>query len=115
VSRRSFAPVIAALASALVALTGAAPANANGATQREVQGRVVSVDAAAGTLVVAREFRGKTTRVTLKTTPSVRVFTCADARASLDRLKTGMTVSAFYEATGGVDGVANLIVIEPDR
>jgi hypothetical protein len=91
-----------------------APAEANGDTQREVQGRVVSVDAAAGTLVVAREFRGKTTRVTLKAAPRVQIFACADERASLDRVKTGMVVSAFYEVVGA-DGVANLIVVEPTR
>jgi hypothetical protein len=111
-SRRTRVIVAVAIGSWLAMLAGAA---ANGVTQREIQGRVVSVDAAAGTLVVAREFRGKTTRVTLKATPSVRVFTCSDARASLDRVKTGMTVSAFYEAVGGIDGVANLIVIEPER
>jgi hypothetical protein len=90
------------------------PAEANGVTQREVQGRVESVDAAAGTLVVTREFRGKTTRLTLKVTPGMRVFTCADERASLDRVKAGMVVSAFYEVVGA-DGVVNLIVVEPAR
>ncbi|HEU4367802.1 MAG TPA: hypothetical protein VFV05_06165 [Methylomirabilota bacterium] len=112
-----------ALAAALTALApGAplgptdppAPAEANGDTQREVQGRVVSVDPAAGTLVVAREFRGKTTRVTLKATPAVQVFACADERAGIDRVRAGMVVSAFYEVVGA-DGVVNLIVIEPGR
>ena len=87
---------------------------ANGVTQREIQGRVVSVAAAAGTLVVAREFRGKTTRVTLKASPTVRVFSCAEAASPLDRVKKGMTVSAFYEVVGA-DGVVNLIVVEPER
>ena len=91
-----------------------APAEANGDTQREVQGRVVSVDAAAGTLVVTQEFRGKTTRVTLKATPTVQVFACADERAGLDRVRAGMVVSAFYEVVGA-DGVVNLIVVEPAR
>jgi len=121
--RRGRAVVCGALAAGLTALAAGAllgptdptaPAEANGDTQREVQGRVVSVDAAAGTLVVAREFRGKTTRVTLKATPTVQVFACADERASLDRVKTGMVVSAFYEVVGA-DGVVNLIVVEPAR
>jgi hypothetical protein len=75
---------------------------------------VVSVDATAGTLVVAREFRGKTTRVTLKAAPAARVFACAEERAGLDRVKTGMIVSAFYEVVGA-DGVVNLLVVEPAR
>jgi hypothetical protein len=110
--------VCGALAAGLGALAHAAPvdppapAEANGDTQREVQGRVVSVDAAAGTLVVMREFRGKTTRVTLRAAPTVSVFTCAEERASLDRVKAGMVVSAFYEVVG-VEGVANLVVVEP--
>jgi len=122
-TRRGRAVIGGALAVGLAALSpGApsgpagrpAPAEANGDTQREVQGRVVSVAAAAGTLVVAREFRGKTTRVTLKAAPTVQVFACADERAGLDRVKTGMVVSAFYEVVGA-DGVANLIVVEPTR
>ena len=100
---------------ALVVLTTLAlRAGANGVTQREIQGRVVSVDAATGTLVVAREFRGKTTRVTLKASPAVRVFSCADAVSPLERVKKGMMVSAFYEVVGA-DGVVNLIVVEPER
>jgi hypothetical protein len=122
-TRRGRAVIGGALAVGLAALSpGApiapagrpAPAEANGDTQREVQGRVVSVDAAAGTLVVAREFRGKTTRVTLKATPTVQVFACADERAGLDRVRAGMIVSAFYEVVGA-DGVVNLIVVEPAR
>ena len=95
-------------------LVGPAPAEANGVTQREVQGRVESVDAAGGTLVVAREFRGKTTRVTLRAAPGMRVFACVDERGGLDRVRTGMIVSAFYEVVGA-DGVVNLIVVEPAR
>ena len=87
-------------------------AESNGVTQREIQGRVVSVDAASGTLVVAREFRGKTTQLTLKAAPSIRVFSCGEARTSLARLKAGMSVSAFYEVVGA-DGVVNLVVVEP--
>lgn len=95
-------------------LVGPGPAEANGVNQREIQGRVESVDAAGGTLVVAREFRGKTTRVALRAAPGMRVFTCADERAALDRVRTGMIVSAFYEVVGA-DGVVNLIVVEPAR
>lgn len=87
---------------------------ANGATQREIQGRVESVNARSGRLVVVRDFRGKTLRVTLTATPASRVFTCADDRAGLDRVKAGMLVSAFYEVVGS-DGIVNLIVIEPSR
>jgi hypothetical protein len=88
------------------------PAEANGVTQREIQGRVESVDAAAGTIVVARAFRGKTTRLTLRAGPALQVFACADGRAGLDRVKAGMVVSAFYELVGS-DGVVNLLVVEP--
>lgn len=98
-------------------IIGAGPggrAEANGTTQREVQGRVESVDAASGTLVVVREFRGKTTRLVLRAAPVVQVFNCADERVGLDRVKTGMVVSAFYEVVGA-DGVVNLIVVEPTR
>ena len=102
-----------ALAGTLVVLSPFAPrAGANGVTQREIRGRVVSVDAGGGTLVVAREFRGKTTRVTLKAAPALRVLSCADAPSTLERVKKGMTVSAFYEVVGA-DGVVNLIVVEP--
>ncbi len=99
--------VAMALISALVG-----PAGANGVTQREIQGRVVSIDAGSGTLVVAREFRGKTTQVTLKAAAAVRVFLCVEGRPGLEQVKEGMTVSAFYEVVGA-DGVVNLIVVEP--
>ena len=103
-----------ALAGTLVVLSTLADrAGANGVTQREIHGRVVSVDAAGGTLVVVREFRGKTTRVTLKVAPALRVLSCADGRSTLERVKKGMTVSAFYEVVGA-DGVVNLIVVEPE-
>jgi hypothetical protein len=104
-----------AVASAVaMAVLGAliAPAVANGVNQREIQGRVVSVDTAGGTLVIARAFRGKTTEVTLKAASAIRVYSCAEPRASLERVKKGMVVSAFYEVVGA-DGVVNLIVIEP--
>jgi hypothetical protein len=90
---------------------GVSSGDANGTTQRDIQGRVESVDAASGTLVVAREFRGKTTRLALKTAPAVRVFSCGDERRGIDQVKRGMIVSAFYEVVGA-DGVVNLIVVE---
>jgi hypothetical protein len=89
-----------------------APAAANGVNQREIQGRVVSVDTAGGTLVIEHAFRGRTTQVTLKAATSIRVYSCAEPRASLERVKKGMVVSAFYEVVGA-DGVVNLIVVEP--
>ena len=108
----------AAMAGALaVSLTAGGPGGrveANGTTQREVQGRVESIDAAKGTLVVAHAFRGKTTRLVLKATPAAKVFTCADERLGIDRIKRGMIVSAFYEVVGA-DGVVNLVVVEPAR
>jgi hypothetical protein len=122
-TRRRYVTLWGALAVGLAALATSAPmgparppapAEANGDAQREVQGRVVSVDPATGVLVVAREFRGKTTRVTLRTAPSLQVFACADEATGLDRVKAGMLVSAFYEVVG-TDGVVNLLVVEPSR
>ena len=112
--RRVLRDATALLVDAVLAVALVVPVAANGTTQREIQGRVESVDAAAGRLVVVRELRGKTVRVTLKATPASRVFACADERAGLDRLRAGMVVSAFYELIGA-DGVVNLIVIEPTR
>jgi hypothetical protein len=107
---------MSAPAAALVlAVTIGLPASlaaANGTTQREIQARVVRVDRAAQTLVVVHEFRGKRTEVVLRAGPEVRVFTCDGVDARLDRVKPGMTVTAFYEVAG-TDGVANLIVVEP--
>jgi hypothetical protein len=87
-------------------------ARANGVNQRDIEGRVVSVDPVAGTMVVASEFRGKTTRVTLKAGPKLSVFECADEAVGLDRVGKGMSVTTFYEVVGS-DGVVNLIVVEP--
>jgi hypothetical protein len=100
---------------AVMALPGASsPALGNGDVQREIEGRVISVDAGARTLVVAREFRGKTARLTLRAGSGLTVFACGAESATFERVKTGMVVSVFYEAVG-VDGVANLVVIEPAR
>jgi hypothetical protein len=90
------------------------PALANGDTQREVQGRVVAVDGRARTLVVDRQFRGKTARMTLRAGPGLTVFACGGESTTLDRVKTGAVVSVFYEAVGA-EGVANLVVVEPGR
>lgn len=95
---------------ALAALAGLA--HANGATQREIQGHVLSADAGAAKLVVERKFRGKTTRLSLAAPPNVKVFSCSGETAGLDGVKVGMTVSVFYEVAGN-EGVANTIVIEP--
>ena len=100
---------------AAVALGGpGGSAHGNGDVQREIQGRVVSVDSPGRTLVVAQEFRGKTTRLTLRAGPSLTVFACGAERAALDLVKAGMIVSVFYEVLGA-EGVANLVVVEPAR
>jgi hypothetical protein len=103
-----------ALVAALAMLEGVGSARGNGEVQREIQGRVVAVDPPAGTLVVAREFRGKTARLSLRAGPRLTVFACGDEQAALDRVKQGMVVSVFYEALGA-EGVANLVVVEPTR
>lgn len=99
----------------VLALAGASgPTLGNGDVQREIQGRVVSIDASARTLVVAREFRGKTTRLALRAGSGLTVFACGDESATLDRVQPGVAVSVFYEVLGA-EGVANLVVIEPAR
>jgi hypothetical protein len=108
--KRRVGAVWLGLVSTLTLLGANAPALANGDVQREIRGRVVAVDARAGTVVVAREFRGKTTHVTLRAAPATRVLACSDERPTLDRVKTGMFVSVFYEVLGSV---ANLVVVEP--
>jgi hypothetical protein len=92
----------------------AGDASANGAVQREIQGRVESVDAASGRLVIVREFRGRTWRVELTAVPGSKVYTCSDERVGFDRLQAGMSLSVFYEVVGA-EGIANAIVIEPGR
>jgi hypothetical protein len=97
----------------LLVLGGGGPALANGDTQREVQGRVVSVDPQTGTVMIDRVFRGRTARVALQIVPGTKAFTCGDEPApSLDRLQVGSRVSVFYEVLGA-EGVANLVVVEP--
>jgi hypothetical protein len=102
------ATTVLALAGVVTAPVATTP---NGLIQREIQGRVESLDASAGRLVVARSFRGRTTRVTLKTARDVQVFSCTEERRGLDQVSRGGLVSVFYEVLGS-DGVANLIVIE---
>lgn len=102
------------LLAALAIVWPSSPVLANGDVQREIRGRVVSVDGQARTFVVTREFRGKTTRVALRAGPGTTVLSCGEERAALDRVKAGMVVSVFYEVLGA-EGVANLVVIEPAR
>jgi hypothetical protein len=106
-------PAVPGALAALVVLALAGSALGNGETQREVQGRLVAVDARAGSLVVAQEFRGKTARVTLRIRPGTAVFSCGEG-GGLDRVKPGMVISVFYEVLGA-EGVANLVVVEPPR
>ncbi|MBI1734202.1 MAG: hypothetical protein HYR51_03415 [Candidatus Rokubacteria bacterium] len=94
-----------------VALAGDAAANGN-AVQRETVGRVVSFDARHGTLVVERELRGQTYRLTLRTKPETPAFRCAADRASLDGVKRGDPVSVYYEPMGR-GALANLVIVEP--
>ena len=106
--------LVAGLLTLLAVLSAPEGARANGLVQREIEGRVASVDAGTGALVVVREFRGRTTRTTLRARPGVRIFSCGEEGAGLGRVKRGMVVSVFYEVVGS-DGVANLIVIEAAR
>ncbi len=109
-------PAVAAAALLALLAAGWAPgeASANGLVQREIQGRIESVDAAAGRLVVVRDVRGRPVRVELRARPDARIFGCGGEGVGLDRVKKGMVVSAFYEVAGP-DGIANLIVIEGAR
>ena len=102
------------LLAAIAVLAAGGRAPGNGDVQREVQGRVVAVDARDGTLVVAQEFRGRTTQLTLRARPGTPVFACGGEPGTLDRVTTGMIVGVFYEAVGA-EGVANLVVVEPGR
>ena len=101
------------VAAALVWMT-AGEAGANGAVQREIEGRVESVDAASGRLVIVREFRGRTWRVEVTAAPGSKVYSCSDERVGLERLQVGLPVSVFYEVVGS-EGIANLVVTEPAR
>ena len=92
----------------------AVDAGANGAVQREIEGRVESVDAVSGRMVVVREFRGRTWRVEVTATSASKVYTCSDERVGVDQLQAGMPLSVFYEVVGS-DGIANLIMTEPGR
>jgi hypothetical protein len=89
----------------------AGDAGANGAVQREIQGRVESVDAASGRLVIVREFRGRTWRVELTAPPGSKVYSCSNEQAGLERVQVGMPLGVFYEVVGA-EGIANAIVIE---
>lgn len=104
----------AVLVSLLAILSVRDGVRANGLVQREIRGRLASVDTGAGRLVVLREYRGHTTRVTLRADRGASVCSCRKESAGLDRVKRGMVVSVFYEAAGS-EGVANLIAIERAR
>ena len=100
---------------AVLATIGApGDADANGAVQREIQGRVESVDPASGRLVIVREFRGRTWRVELTAASGSTVYSCSAGPGGLDRLQVGMPLSVFYEVVGA-EGIANAIVLEPER
>jgi len=102
-------------AAGLALCLGAGAAAGNGETQREVQARVVAVDVGRGTITVERQFRGKATRLALQVNPETRVFDCGHERVGLERVKTGMLVSVFYEVVGSTEGVVNLLVLERGR
>jgi hypothetical protein len=104
--------VVGALLAVAVVCTSSGAVSANGAVQREIQGRLESVDAASGRVVVVREFRGRTWRVELTAAPGSKVYICADERAGLDRVRAGVPLGVFYEVVGS-GGIANAIVIEP--
>lgn len=96
-----------------IALAAATEIAANGReVQREIAGRVVAVDARAGTFVVERDLRGKVWRLTLRAAPATAIFTCQQAGATLGELRPGDMVSVYYEPMGR-EGLANLVVIEP--
>lgn len=80
--------------------------------QREIIGRVVAVDARAGTVVVERELRGRVWRLTLRVAPATPIFTCGQAAATLAEVRRGDLVSVYYEPMGR-EGLANLVVVEP--
>ena len=95
-----------------IALAAASAISANGPVQREIAGRVVAVDARAGTFVVERDLRGKVWRLILQAAPATPIFTCHGVGATLGELRPGDLVSVYYEPMGR-EGLANLVVIEP--
>lgn len=100
--------IVAALSVLLACEVGA-----NGReVQREILGRVIAVDARAGTVVVERELRGRVWRLTLRVPPTTLIFTCSQAAATLAEVRRGDLVSVYYEPMGR-EGLANLVVVEP--
>lgn len=98
---------------AALALVLACEAGANGReVQREIIGRVVAVDVGAGTVVVERELRGRVWRLTLRVPAATPIFTCGRAAATLRDVRRGDLVSVYYEVMG-LEGLANLVVVEP--
>lgn len=92
-------------------LTGELYANGR-EVQREVVARVVAIDVQAGTFLVEREFRGHVWRLTLRAPPTVMIFTCEQAAATLSDVRPGDFVSVYYEPMGR-EGLANLVVVDP--
>lgn len=95
----------------LVILTSEVCANGR-EVQREVVARVVAVDIQDGTFSVEHEFRGHVWRLTLRVPPTVMIFTCERAAATLSDVRPGDFVSVYYEPMGR-EGLANLVVVEP--
>jgi hypothetical protein len=81
--------------------------------QRDMVGRVVSVDAARGRLVVERTVQGKRFHVALRASPAAPVFACGEAGRVAD-LRGGDRVGVWYEAAGR-EGIANLVAVEAAR
>jgi hypothetical protein len=102
---------VAALA---IVCASAMDASANGAVQREIEGRVESFDAASGRMVIVREFRGRTWRVEVTAGSASTVYACSTEHVGLDRLQAGTPLGVFYEVVGS-EGIANLIMTEPGR
>jgi hypothetical protein len=82
--------------------------------QREVVAQVVAVNVEEGTFEVERQFRGKVWRLTLRVPEGAVIFTCEQAEATLGALRPGDHVSVYYEQVGR-EGLANLVVIEPQE
>ncbi|MBM3219710.1 MAG: hypothetical protein FJZ38_13735 [Candidatus Rokubacteria bacterium] len=102
------------LAALAIMCASATDADANGAVQREVEGRVESFDAVSGRMVIVREFRGRTWRVEVTAGPASTIFACSGERVDVDRLRAGTPLGVFYEVVGS-EGIANLIMTEPER
>jgi hypothetical protein len=109
---KGVAPLVMAAA---LSVTVAGDLAANGReVQREMLGRVVSVDAREGTLVVERELRGKVWRLAFRIAPATTVFACSAPAATPAALRARDAVSVYYEPVGR-EGLANLVIVEPSQ